>query len=225
MLVSSDQSSPASAEVHRTVGYRKLKRSLGAGQAGNLRLTAGRIPGLSTAPDGEGYFTYTRPEGKSGGHGVGWSEIPRYSFQVPEGWAETPVSIADLGGTEIDLRFTNPNQGSLAVVVAPVLRFIDVGFNADMRIEKIGPPDKLITGFAPELFGQPLNEGDVLLQEVAKGDPGLTYYRWELKPHHLVAATAFKNRVFLIALSANGRQWRKAEEELRHIQNSFRIVE
>ena len=37
-------------------------------------------------------------------HGVGWSEIPRYSFKVPVGWEETAVSIADLGGTEIDLR-------------------------------------------------------------------------------------------------------------------------
>ncbi len=56
--------------------------------------------GLS-APDADGYQTYVRPEGKSGGHGVGWSEIPRYSFKVPKGWEETPVSIADLGGTEV----------------------------------------------------------------------------------------------------------------------------
>jgi hypothetical protein len=40
-------------------------------------------------------------QGKSGGHGVGWSEMPRYSFKVPPGWEETPVSIADLGGTEV----------------------------------------------------------------------------------------------------------------------------
>ena len=46
-------------------------------------------------------MTYTRPEGKSGGHGVGWSEIPRYTFKVPPGWQESPVSIADLGGTEV----------------------------------------------------------------------------------------------------------------------------
>ena len=57
---------------------------------------------------------------------------------------------------QIDLRFTNPEQGSLAVVVAPVLRFQDVGFNADIRIEELGPPEKLIGGFAPELFGSPL---------------------------------------------------------------------
>lgn len=52
-------------------------------------------------PDSQGLFTYTRPEGKSGGHGVGWTEIPRYSFKVPAGWREVPVSIADLGGTEV----------------------------------------------------------------------------------------------------------------------------
>ena len=57
--------------------------------------------GVTTKPDSEGYFTYTRPEGKQGGHGVGWSELPRYSFKVPPGWKETPVSIADLGGTEV----------------------------------------------------------------------------------------------------------------------------
>ena len=60
-------------------------------------------------------------------------------------------------GQQIDLRFSNKDQGSLAVVVAPLLRFIDVGFNADVRIEEIGPPEKLISGFAPELFGSPLS--------------------------------------------------------------------
>ena len=32
---------------------------------------------------------------------LGWTEIPTYSFRVPSGWDETPVSIADLGGTEV----------------------------------------------------------------------------------------------------------------------------
>jgi hypothetical protein len=59
------------------------------------------LAGVTEEPDAAGYYTYTRPEGKSGGHGVGWSEVPRYSFKVPGGWEETPVSIADLGGTEV----------------------------------------------------------------------------------------------------------------------------
>jgi hypothetical protein len=155
---------------------------------------------------------------------VGWSVIPRYRFAVPAGWEETPVSIADLGGTEIDLRFSNPAQGSLAVVVAPVLRFRDVGFNADVHIDELGPPDAIIAGFAPELFGAPLNDGDVLETDVSvdKGT-GLTYYRWALKPHRLVAATAVSNRLFLMAITATGVQWRRAEADLRAISASFRV--
>lgn len=196
-------------------------------------LTAGRIPGLSAKPDANGKFEYRRPEGKSGGHGVGWSEIPRYGFKVPAGWEETPVSIADLGGTEIDLRFGGAD-GQLSVVVAPVLRFIDVGFNADVRIEEIGPPDRIVAGFAPELFGAPLQEGDTLETDVEKKGE-LTYYTYVLKPpaggpggnvggRRLVAATAFKNRLFLLAASANPRQWRRAEAELRDIVKSFNVM-
>lgn len=185
--------------------------------------TAGRVPGLSTTPDEEGFFTYIRPEGKSGGHGVGWSEIPPYSFRVPEGWTEEPVSIADLGGTEIDLRFGNSSQGELFVVVAPVLRFRDVGFNADVRIEELAPPENVIEGFAPELFGRPLEEGDVIETQVAKQDD-LTYYMWEVKPHRLVVATAFKNRLFILGTEANGRQWRRSEDALRTVQKSFRVA-
>lgn len=64
-------------------------------------MAAAAAAGLAPEPDATGFYTYTRPEGKSGGHGVGWSEVPRYTFKVPEGWQETPVSIADLGGTEV----------------------------------------------------------------------------------------------------------------------------
>ena len=57
---------------------------------------------------------------------------------------------------QIDLRFGKEQDGALAIVVAPVLRFLDVGFNADVRIKELGSPEKLIGGFGPELFGSPL---------------------------------------------------------------------
>ena len=157
------------------------------------------------------------------------SLFPPPVHQVPAGagWDETPVSIADLGGTEIDLRFASPASGSLSVVVAPVLRFVDVGFNADVRIEDLGDPDKLINGFGPELFGQPLEEGDVVETKVVRKGGGLTYYAWALKPltgtttRHLATATAFRNRVFILAAAARPREWRKGEAELRRIVDSF----
>lgn len=41
---------------------------------------------------------------------------------------QVPVSIADLGGTEIDLRFASSKEGRIFVIVAPVLRFADSEF-------------------------------------------------------------------------------------------------
>lgn len=58
-----------------------------------------------------------------------------------------------------------------------MLRFLDVGFNSEVRIDEVGPPEKLIEGFAPELFGKPLEEDDVLATNVVERGP-LTYYKW-----------------------------------------------
>eukprot|EP00958_Prasinococcus_capsulatus_P015460 scaffold1646_cov384-Prasinococcus_capsulatus_cf.AAC.11 len=69
---------------------------------------AGRVPGITTELDENGFYTYTRPNGKGGGHGVGWSEFPPYTFLVPPGWDEVPVSIADLVRTELQHRHALP---------------------------------------------------------------------------------------------------------------------
>lgn len=184
-------------------------------------LLAGRIPGLSE-PDEQGWRTYQRPDDKSGGHGVGWSPIIPYLFSVPEGWEEVPVSIADLGGTEIDLRFSNPKQGRVFVIVAPVLRFADdLGDNA--TIDRIGTPEKVINAFGPEVIGENV-EGKVLSSEVAEHE-GRQYYQFELEPPHvLITATAAGNRLYLFSVTANGLQWKKHYKELKKIADSFRVV-
>ncbi|KAL3845453.1 hypothetical protein ACJIZ3_002856 [Penstemon smallii] len=184
-------------------------------------LLAGRIPGLSE-PDEQGWRTYQRPDDKSGGHGVGWSPIIPYAFSVPPDWDEVPVSIADLGGTEIDLRFANPKQGRLFVIVAPVLRFADdLGDNA--TIERIGTPEKVINAFGPEVIGENV-EGKVLSSEVAVHS-GRTYYQFELEPPHvLITATAAGNRLYLFNVTGNGLQWKKHYKDLKRIADSFRVV-
>lgn len=58
--------------------------------------------------------------------------------------------------TQIDLRYANPEEGGLEVVVAPVMRFKDIEFNANVKIEEIAPPERIIAGFALEIFGSPL---------------------------------------------------------------------
>lgn len=192
----------------------------GDGLAVKQGLLAGRIPGLSD-PDEEGWRTYRRPDDKSGGHGVGWSPIIPYIFKVPEGWGEVPVSIADLGGTEIDLRFASSQEGRLFVIVAPVLRFADLGENT--IIEEIGPPEKVINAFGPEVIGENV-EGKVLSMEVAEHS-GRTYYQYELEPPHaLITATAAGNRLYLFNITANGLQWKRHYKALKQIADSFRVI-
>lgn len=192
----------------------------GLGLAATQGLLAGRIPGLSE-PDKNGWRTYRRPDDKSGGHGVGWSPIIPYSFKVPDGWDEVPVSIADLGGTEIDLRFANPKEGRLFVIVAPVRRFAD---NLDdATIEKIGNPEKVITAFGPEVIGENV-EGKVLSTGTAERS-GRTYYQFELEPPHVfITATAAGNRLYLFSVTANGLQWKRHYKDLKQIAESFRVV-
>ncbi|KVH99641.1 psbP domain-containing protein 4, chloroplastic [Cynara cardunculus var. scolymus] len=184
-------------------------------------LLAGRIPGLSE-PNEQGWRTYRRPDEKSGGHGVGWSPIIPYAFSVPDGWEESPVSIADLGGTEIDLRFGSPSEGRLFVIVAPVLRFADY-LEDDARIERIGPPEKVINAFGPEVIGENV-EGKVMNSKV-KEYSGRKYYQFELEPPHcLITATAAGNRLYLFNVLANGLQWKRHNQDLKKIADSFRIV-
>jgi hypothetical protein len=183
--------------------------------------TAGRIPGVSAA-DQDGFNRYRRPEGKQGGHGTGWSEIDPYTFLVPESWDEIPVSIADLGGTEVDLRFKDKKEGDLAVVVAPVLRFADIGFNANVKIEDLGDPDKMIKGFGPEILGQ--NVDDLLEGSSTRSKGGRTYYDYELKGHVLVSMTAQKNRVYIMTVRPrDSNQWRRHEAQFRTITSSFDV--
>ena len=79
--------------------------------------------------------------------------------------------------SQIDLRFGNDSEGKCAIVVAPVMRFADVGFNSDVRIDKLGNPDKMISGFGPELFGSPLQDGDVVDTQIIEKD-GVKFYNW-----------------------------------------------
>lgn len=184
-------------------------------------LLAGRVPGLSE-PDEEGWRTYRRPDEKSGGHGVGWSPMIPYTFSVPDNWEEVPVSIADLGGTEIDLRFANPKEGRIFVIVAPVKRFSD-NIGEEATIEQIGPPDKVISAFGPEVIGENV-EGKVLRSEVAEHF-GRTYYQFELEPPHvMIIATAAGNRLYLFNVTGNGLQWKRYYKDLRKIAESFRVV-
>lgn len=73
----------------------------------------------------------------------------------------------------------------------------------DATIEKIGPPDKVINAFGPEMIGENV-EGKVLSSSVSEYE-GRTYYQFELEPPHIfITATAAGNRLYLFGVTGNG---------------------
>lgn len=63
-----------------------------------------------------------------------------YSLAFTMAPTQVPVSIADLGGTEIDLRFANPKEGRLFVIVAPVRRFAGKELKPEENSDTCGIP-------------------------------------------------------------------------------------
>lgn len=128
------------------------------------------------------------------------------------------------------MRFSAPaNLVALSVIVAPVLRFLDLGYNADIRLPDVGSPEKLIAGFFPELFGKTMEEGDLLSSTVVTKQPPnggreMTYYEYDLSKTRRVAMTATGNRVFILSLAPKGSVGaRKHGGELQRIAESFEV--
>ena len=97
-----------------------------------------------------------------------------------------------------------------------------------MRIEDIGPPEELLGGFAPEILGGALEDRDLESTVISsKKTPvgELDFYNWVTnRPRAIMSATSYKNRAFVLCVKASALQWRKNEEALRKIGDSFSIV-
>lgn len=72
-----------------------------------------------------------------------------------------------------------------------------------MKIEQIGPPEKVINAFGPEVIGENV-EGKVVSMNVTEYS-GRKYYQFELEPPHvLITATAAGNRLYLFGVTGSG---------------------
>lgn len=79
-----------------------------------------------------------------------------------------------------------------------------VDIEGEAEIEMIGPPDRVISAFGPEVIGENV-EGKVLSMEVAEHS-GRKYYQFELEPPHvLITATAAGNRLYLFNVTGSGK--------------------
>lgn len=89
----------------------------------------------------------------------------------------------------------------------------DSDLGDDAKTEQIGPPEKVISAFGPEVIGENV-EGKVLSMEEADRS-GRKYYQFELKPRHvlitaaadvLITAAAAGNRLNLFGVTASGKK-------------------
>ena len=72
--------------------------------------------------------------------------------------------------------------------------------------------------------GTTLEEEDITRMEIVKyPDSPLSYYIYDLKPHYLISATAYRNRLFVQTIRASSVQWRKAGAKLQVSRDSFRV--
>lgn len=83
--------------------------------------------------------------------------------------------------------------------------FYDIDLGDDAKIEQIGPPEKVINAFGPEVIGENV-EGKVQSMEEVDHN-GRKYYQFELEPPHvLITATAAGNRLYLFSVTASGKK-------------------
>ncbi|KAK3234773.1 hypothetical protein CYMTET_54979 [Cymbomonas tetramitiformis] len=170
----------------------------------------------------EGFKTYSRAFRERFETSIS-SATQNYSFLYPEDWSQDIVSLNDGKLYGVDLRMSSKTQGQLAVSVLP--------YASRETIEEL-PIDDAINTFIELVgafwddngFGDTARATDLRNAEVRRTDDGQVYYMYELDaPHSFVAANCTDGQLYLMNVSATGRQWKKSEETLRSIINSFSV--
>lgn len=169
----------------------------------------------------EGFKTYSRAFRERFETSIS-SATQNYSFLYPEDWSQDIVSLNDGKLYGVDLRMSSKTQGQLAVSVLP--------YASRETIEEL-PIDDAINTFIELVgafwddngFGDTNRAADIRSAEVRRKD-GQVYYMYELDaPHSFVAANCTDGQLYLMNVSATARQWKKSEETLRLIIESFSV--
>ncbi|XP_021910744.1 thylakoid lumenal 19 kDa protein, chloroplastic [Carica papaya] len=142
-----------------------------------------------------------------------------YVYDVPEGWKERLVSKVEKGTNGTDSEFYNPKKRT----EKEYLTFL-AGFR------QLAPKDMVLNNLAlSDVELQDLIAGaDSLVSEEKKDEEtGQVYYVYEIDgigKHSLIAVTCAKNKLYAHFVNAPAPEWKRDEETLRHIHQSFKTV-
>ncbi|XWS45713.1 hypothetical protein CRYUN_Cryun14cG0002900 [Craigia yunnanensis] len=141
-----------------------------------------------------------------------------YVYDVPDGWKERLVSKVEKGTNGTDSEFYNPKKRQ----EKEYLTFL-AGFR------QLAPKDAILNNLAlSDVELQDLIAGaDSLVSEEKKDENGQVYYVYEIDgigKHSLIAVTCAQNKLYAHFVNAPAPEWKRDEDSLRHIHESFKTV-
>ncbi|KAK4414448.1 Thylakoid lumenal protein, chloroplastic [Sesamum alatum] len=141
-----------------------------------------------------------------------------YTYDVPDGWKEKQVSKIQKGTNGTDSEFYNPKKKT----EKEYLTFLE-GF------PRLAPKDVILNNLA--LSDVDLQDliatADSVTSEERKDEKGQLYYVYEidgLGAHSLISVTCAKNKLYAHFVNAPAPEWKRDQETLRHIHESFKTV-
>ena len=127
--------------------------------------------------------------------------------------------------------FQGKGEGSLQVIVSPLNKLRRTPLAAGESIDQVGTMDGIINALGPNITGNTIGEEEVVVAE-SKTLDGQTYYWYTLDTpyaktgtHQVASITAKDNALFVIAVSANDKQWADHGAKLKQISDSFRVTD
>ncbi|KAG6393222.1 hypothetical protein SASPL_147458 [Salvia splendens] len=142
-----------------------------------------------------------------------------YTYEVPEGWKEKLISKIQKGTNGTDSEFYNPKKKA----EKEYLTFLG-GF------PRLAPKEFILNNLA--LSDVDLQDliaaADAVTSEERKDDKGQVYYVYEIDGaagHSLISVTCAKNKLYAHFVNAPAPEWKRHQETLMHIHQSFKTVD
>lgn len=166
------------------------------------------------------YYGTAASAANYGGYGGNSSkkDSAEYVYEVPAGWKERLVSKVEKGTNGTDSEFYNPKKRS----EKEYLTFLN-GF------PRLAPRDAVLNNLAlSDVSLQDLISGaDSVRSEEVTDEKGQVYYVYEVDSagaHSLISVTCAKNKLYAHFVNAPAPEWKRDEQTLKHIHQSFKTV-
>ncbi|KAL8204336.1 hypothetical protein R6Q57_009959 [Mikania cordata] len=193
-----------------------------------ISLAAATIIATSTTPvppsqAAESYATYYGTAASAanyGGYGGNSDKkaSAEYIYDIPEGWKERLVSKVEKGTNGTDSEFYNPRKKT----EKEYLTFLG-------GLRQLAPKEAVLNNLAlSDVNLQDLIAGaDSVTSEETKDEKGQVYYVYEIdsaSAHSLISVTCAKNKLYAHFVMAPAAEWKKDQDTLKHIHESFKTV-